>query len=106
MNHVHRRNGKVENNFYGWPDAGEAAGFPAMTRDLELPKTIGEETRKRRLDRGIRQIDMAKIIGCDDMSVVNWEKSHTPPRINHMGEVVNSWAIIRLKEVPLRRNDW
>ena len=38
MNHVHRRNGKVENNFYGWPDAGEAAGFPAMTRDLELPK--------------------------------------------------------------------
>jgi len=45
--------------------------------------------RKRRLDLGLRQRDVAEIIGCDTMTVVNWEKSHTAfPRINHMAGVV------------------
>jgi transcriptional regulator with XRE-family HTH domain len=45
--------------------------------------------RKRRLDLGLRQADVAEIIGCDTMTVVNWEKSHTAfPQINHMAGVV------------------
>jgi transcriptional regulator with XRE-family HTH domain len=61
--------------------------FKAVTGYPEAPKTIGEEIRKRRLDLGIRQIDAAKIIGCDKMSIVNWERGHTVPRINHMAGV-------------------
>jgi transcriptional regulator with XRE-family HTH domain len=49
---------------------------------------LGEEIRKRRLDLNLRQVDVAKNIGCDEMTVVNWEKGHTSPRINHMGNVV------------------
>jgi transcriptional regulator with XRE-family HTH domain len=49
---------------------------------------LGEEIRKRRLDLNLRQIDVAKIIGCDEMTVVNWEKGHAAPRINHMPRVV------------------
>jgi transcriptional regulator with XRE-family HTH domain len=45
--------------------------------------------RKRRLDLGLRQIDAAKMIGCDEMSVVNWEKGHRSPRVNQMAGVVN-----------------
>jgi transcriptional regulator with XRE-family HTH domain len=60
----------------------EVKGYPAS------PKTIGEEIRKRRLDLGLRQIDVAKIIGCDEMSVINWEKGHTSPRSTRMTGVV------------------
>jgi transcriptional regulator with XRE-family HTH domain len=49
---------------------------------------LGEEIRKRRLDRNLRQIDVAEIVGCDEMTVVNWEKGYSIPRINHMGKVV------------------
>lgn len=59
----------------------EVKGYPAT------PKTIGEMIRKRRLDSGLRQIDVARIIGCDEMSVVNWEKGHTTPRVNRMAGV-------------------
>jgi len=45
--------------------------------------------RKCRLDLGIRQIDAARIIRCDEMTIVNWEKGHNQPRINHMARVVH-----------------
>jgi transcriptional regulator with XRE-family HTH domain len=48
---------------------------------------LGEQIRKRRLDLSLRQIDVAKIIGCDEMTVVNWEKGYRTPLINHMGKV-------------------
>jgi DNA-binding XRE family transcriptional regulator len=41
------------------------------------------------LDLGLRQIDAAEMIGCDETSVVNWEKGHHSPRVNHMAGVVN-----------------
>jgi len=61
----------------------EKKGYPAS------PKTIGDMIRKRRLDLGLRQTDVAEIVGCATMTVVNWEKGHTEfPQINHMAEVV------------------
>ena len=48
------------------------------------PKTIGEAIRKRRLDLNLRQIDVAAIIDCDEISVVNWEKGRWTPHIKHM----------------------
>ena len=64
------------------PYLTEKKGYPTN------PKTIGEMIRKRRLDLGLRQIDAAKMIGCDEMSIVNWEKGHRSPRVNHMAGVV------------------
>jgi len=32
---------------------------------------MGEEITKRRLDLNLRQVDVAKIISCDEMTVVN-----------------------------------
>jgi transcriptional regulator with XRE-family HTH domain len=64
------------------PYATEKKGYPTT------PKTLGDEIRKRRLDLNLRQIDVAKIVGCDEMTVVNWEKGYASPRINHMLKVV------------------
>jgi len=44
------------------------------------PRSIGEAIRKRRLDLNLRQVDAAKSIGCNEMTIVNWEKGHTVPR--------------------------
>jgi DNA-binding XRE family transcriptional regulator len=57
-------------------------GYPAN------PKTIGDAIRKRRLDLNLRQIDVAAIIGCDELTVVNWEKGHRNPHIKHMPAIV------------------
>ncbi len=51
------------------------------------PRTIGESIRKRRLDLGLRQIEVARIIGCNEMTIVNWEKGHTHPRVAKMARV-------------------
>ena len=51
------------------------------------PTAIGEMIRRRRLDLNLRQKDVAEIIGCNEMTVVNWEKGHSQPRINHMARV-------------------
>ena len=49
---------------------------------------IGDAIRARRLDLGLRQKDVAKLIGCDKTSITNWEKNHTQPCINHLAGVV------------------
>lgn len=51
------------------------------------PTTIGEAIRKRRLDLGLRQIDVAEAIGCNEMTIVNWEKGHTRPRKDKTSEI-------------------
>jgi transcriptional regulator with XRE-family HTH domain len=45
-------------------------------------KTLGDAIRKCRLDLGLHQNEVAKIIGCDKTSVLNWEKGHNTPAKN------------------------
>jgi transcriptional regulator with XRE-family HTH domain len=52
-------------------------------------KTIGDAIRKRRLDLGLLQRDVAKIVGCDETSVLNWEKGHTTPGATYIPGVLN-----------------
>ena len=42
-------------------------------------RTLGERIKKWRLDQGLFQKELAKIIGVDEMTVVNWEKMKTRP---------------------------
>jgi DNA-binding XRE family transcriptional regulator len=42
-------------------------------------RTLGERIRKWRLEQGLFQRDLAKIIGVDEMTIVNWEKGRTKP---------------------------
>ncbi len=59
----------------------QVKGYPAN------PKSIGEMIRKRRLDLNLSQVGAAGIIGGNEMTVVNWEKGHSSPRIHHMAKV-------------------
>ncbi len=42
-------------------------------------KTIGDQIRKVRLDRGLLQKDVAKLIGVTEDCITNWEKNRTKP---------------------------
>jgi transcriptional regulator with XRE-family HTH domain len=64
------------------PHDKQVKGYP------HSPTSVGEHIRKRRLDLKLRQIDSAKAIGCDELTVVNWEKGHTQPSVNHMAGFV------------------
>jgi transcriptional regulator with XRE-family HTH domain len=40
---------------------------------------LGERIKKWRLEQGLIQKELAKLIGVDEMTVVNWEKGRTKP---------------------------
>jgi transcriptional regulator with XRE-family HTH domain len=42
-------------------------------------RTLGEHIRKWRLEKGLYQRNLAKIIGVSEMTIVNWEKGGTKP---------------------------
>ena len=43
-------------------------------------RTLGERIRRFRLEQGLYQAQLAKRIGVDEMTIVNWEKDRTVPQ--------------------------
>jgi DNA-binding XRE family transcriptional regulator len=50
-----------------------------LRMSLHPDRTLGERIKKWRLEQGLFQKDLAKIIGVDEMTIVNWEKGKTMP---------------------------
>ena len=50
-----------------------------LRMSLHPDQTLGERIKKWRLERGLFQVDLAKRIGVDKMTIVNWEKGRTKP---------------------------
>jgi DNA-binding transcriptional regulator YiaG len=43
------------------------------------PKTLGERIKKKRMDMGLFQKDVARMIGGSTDTITNWEKGRTKP---------------------------
>ena len=43
------------------------------------PETLGDHIRKKRMDLGLLQRDLAEIIGVNECTIHNWECSHSRP---------------------------
>ena len=50
--------------------------------------TIGDHIRKVRLDRGLRQRDVANLIGVDPFTILNWERRITNPKFRYMPAII------------------
>jgi len=50
-----------------------------LRMSLHPDQTLGDRIKKWRLEQGLFQRDLAKIIGVDEMTIVNWEKGRTKP---------------------------
>ena len=47
-------------------------------------RTIGNRIRKRRLEMGLKQVELAKLLDVHEMTIVNWEKGKTSPSGRHL----------------------
>jgi transcriptional regulator with XRE-family HTH domain len=54
---------------------------PKPTKISQNPQTWGEHIKKRRLELGLFQSAVAKIIGITTSTVTNWEKYHSEPML-------------------------
>jgi DNA-binding XRE family transcriptional regulator len=66
-------------------------GYPAE------PQTIGEHIRKRRLDLGLLQIEVARQIGVTESTVWNWEHGRAP-ELRHMPAVLTFLGYVPWEE--------
>jgi len=53
------------------------------------PKTLGECLRKKRLDDGLLQRELAARLNVDEMAIVNWELNRTKPRPRAVRAIVD-----------------
>lgn len=61
------------------------------------PKLIGEHIRKKRLDLGLLQIEVAVTIGVTESTVWNWEHG-TEPELRYIPEILNFLSYIPWEE--------
>lgn len=81
--------------------------FSAMEYKVPKPKgdkyprelhTIGDHLRKRRMDLGLLQKDVAEIIGTRSVeSITNWENGHSEPQIHYLPSVIKLLGYIPVK---------
>src|SRR5882762_6941678 len=61
--------------------------------------TLGDHIRKRRLDLGMHQKDVAALVNATTSTVTNWEKNQTSPRLYLLPKIIKF-----LGYDPLQRN--
>jgi len=54
----------------------------------QAPVTIGDHLRKRRLDLGLPQREVAERLGTNSGTITNWELGHTRPEIRFLPGIV------------------
>jgi transcriptional regulator with XRE-family HTH domain len=52
------------------------------------PSGLGEHLRKRRLDLGLPQADVAELLGANENTVWNWENGRSTPALRFMPSIV------------------
>lgn len=50
--------------------------------------TLGDHIRKRRLDLGLLQQEVAEQLGVTEATIVNWELNHTSPEIRYTPRII------------------
>ncbi len=53
--------------------------------------TLGQRIRKRRLEQGLMQVELAGLLGVNPRTIVNWEKDRTRPGSPELENVVQSF---------------
>lgn len=59
------------------------------TLHLKEPQTLGEHIRKRRLEKGLLQTDLAVILKVSEDSISKWENNKTKPRISQLPKIID-----------------
>ncbi|MEW6108051.1 MAG: helix-turn-helix transcriptional regulator [Nitrospirota bacterium] len=89
LGHLNTRKGRGLDTFAKYPQYRMTLPRPIIPpKGYPLkPRTLGEHIRKRRLDLGLLQIDVAAEIGVTESTVWNWEHG-TEPELIHIPTVL------------------
>ena len=52
------------------------------------PKSLGEHIKKRRVDLGLLQREVAQQLGVDKWTVLNWERGKTGPDVRYYPAII------------------
>jgi len=63
-------------------------------------KTLGDHIRKRRLDLGLLQKDVAKMLGANGASIMYWETKRTAPSIELMPKIIDFLGYMPFESIP------
>jgi DNA-binding XRE family transcriptional regulator len=61
---------------------------PASPKYPKELKSLGDHIRKRRLDLGLFQKQVAEQIGVSEATIYNWERNETQPQIHQLPEII------------------
>jgi transcriptional regulator with XRE-family HTH domain len=61
---------------------------PASARHPRVLRHVGDHLRKRRLDLGLLQRDVAERLGASTTTITSWELGHTAPALGWMSHIV------------------
>ena len=64
-------------------------------------ETLGDRIRARRIDLGLRQRDVAEMIGVSSFTVGNWEAGKTDPAVQYLPRIANFLGPLQLKPAEL-----
>lgn len=56
-------------------------------------RTYGEMIRQKRLEMGLRQLDLAKLLGANETSVFNWENDRHLPSPAYGGKIWDALGV-------------
>lgn len=62
---------------------------PPNTAYPQQLKTLGDHLRKRRLDLGLLQKEVAKKIGVNKSTITNWELNHNYPELRFLPSIID-----------------
>ncbi len=73
--------------------SGFNAGYPAF------PEAIGEHIKKRRLDLGLLQKDVAKQLDTSEDTITNWENGRAQPQIHFYPKIISFLGYYPFEEI-------
>lgn len=65
---------------------GEKPKSDAYPKEI---KSLGDHLRTARLDRGLLQKDVARLIGVTVLTITNWERNATEPELRFMPTIID-----------------
>jgi DNA-binding XRE family transcriptional regulator len=82
-------------NFFTKPKIKLTVQRPRILRDgyPTRPKTLGERLKKKRMDMGLFQKDVARVIGVSTDTITNWEKGRTKSSKNNLERIIRFLAV-------------
>ncbi|MHB9024744.1 MAG: helix-turn-helix domain-containing protein [Armatimonadota bacterium] len=81
----------------------DTQGYP-----LEL-KTLGDHLKKKRLDLGLVQTEVANILGVSEGTLVNWERNQAEPEFQRVPQIISFLGYLpfnNIMEKPLGEKIW